>query len=245
MSTYQSSARTRSLAPAFLGVALLGASSPALAARLSVVGAGTFSSLSNSPATTTVSGASVTFADGSKKLGIGGGALLGFRIGMLTELELGALYLSRKIESTTNATIPAGTTVGGVTLTSAVNSSTTTTTTANAIEVPLLVRVHFARYFSLGLGGYAAFGMGNVKSTDSAGTTTQETYSEAGLKKTDYGLLGSAGIHIPMTVGLAFTLDGRYALGLADVNAGTTVTDPVVKQKYRDIQMLAGFQFRI
>jgi hypothetical protein len=182
---------------------------------VSLVGVGDHSSLdiSNVPSTATLSGVSLTniSASSNAKWGFGGGALLDAMFDPAVGLEFGALYITRKIETTTTFTA-----LG-------VNASSGGTTAAHYVQIPILLRLAFSPYFSIGAGGYFAEGTGSL----------------SGSAKSDYGLIGSVGIHLPLGGSVAFLVDGRYNLGLKNVdNSGLGET-----QKFRDVQVLAGLTF--
>src|SRR5579885_2498578 len=154
-----------------------------------------------------------TGATFSSKLGYGGGAQVEFGLGPMAGLEIGAIYLSRKFNE----------------------SPSTLDTTTTYVQVPVQLRYWVGRYFTIGVGGYYAFAVGDVKFSDGSSVP----YSTVGFKKNDYGLLGSAGLNFPMGPGTAFFAEGRYAYGLDDQNdpAQTNST------KWRDIQVLVGLRF--
>jgi hypothetical protein len=145
-------------------------------------------------------GGSVAIGDNARR-GYGGGALLGFWLIPGIEFETGGLYLTRKYDSS-----------GDI---------------QHAVQVPLLLRLHLLRDFSVGAGGYGALAM--------------RSDSSSGLKKQDYGALASVALRFPIALGTAIILDGRYALGLANVNNSSSAG----KETFRDIQALAGIQFNL
>ncbi len=183
---------------------------------MSIVGAGDLSTLnvSNAPTSMTVNGVSVTNVSSSNKskMGLGGGVLFDSMFSSAAGLEFGGLYITRKIETTTSFTA-----LG-------VNSSTTSTDNTHFLQIPVLLRVYLNQALSIGAGGYIAEGLSGVDSD---------------LKKSDYGLVASLGIHVPLGSSSAFLIDGRYNYGLKNVdNSSYGMT-----QKYRDVQFLAGLTF--
>ncbi len=198
----------------------------ASATRFSIVGVDTISTPNVDPSSLKVNGVDATLGT-SGASAFGGGALLGFAMAPAFEFETGALYITRKYDMTIAA--------AGV--------SQTSTQSQHAVEIPALLRYHVAHYFSVGAGGYAAIGTGNVKTTGPSGTVTSSTYASAGLKNRDYGVLFSAALHIPVSTGASFLVDGRYSMGLTDVNADSKSLP--VEEKYNDIQVLAGLQFHL
>jgi hypothetical protein len=207
------------------------------ALSVSAVGTGNFTSAKTDPATTTVSGTELTQSSGKASLGIGGGALLGISAGTFLELEIGALKIARKYEVKT----------------ATASSTDLSTYTQGAVQLPLLLRFNLLPFLSIGAGGFYNLGMGDIKksSVETASDGTVETssskgsFSSFGLKKNDFGALVSLGIYVPVAPKISFIVDGRYALGLSDVNANPGSSTPVVKQKYTDIQVLAGLRISI
>lgn len=106
-------------------------------------------------------------------------------------------------------------------------TTTTDTYTQHAVQIPALLRLHLLRGLSVGAGGYMAIGTQHIDD----------------VKNQDLGLLFSAQLKIPVTLATGFILDGRYAMGLTDVNGNPGQTTPAMTEKYRDVQILAGLQF--
>jgi hypothetical protein len=181
--------------------------------RFSVFGAGTFSSIKNTAAVATTTS--------SAKLGIGGGAQLELMLGQVVGLELGGLYLQRKF-STTDSLL-----------------AITAESTFTYVQIPLQVRFWLGRFVTLGVGGYYAMGLGDIKST-ALGIPITTTYAAAGTKTSDYGLLGSLGFNIPLGTSVAILAEGRYAYGMQDLNV---TKDPAGTAKWRDMQALIGLRF--
>lgn len=189
------------IALVLVGVLFLGAPAAQAGTRFSVFGDGTFSKVK----TTGV-------ADPSTLMGFGGGAQVEFGFGPVAGLEIGGVYLSRKM------------------------GTSAASTTFTYIQIPVQVRYWIGKYFGLGVGGYYAIPIGDIKNSD--GTTA--TYAASGFKKSDFGLIGSVGFNIPLSASAALFAEGRYALGLADQLA-TSV--PGITVKWNDIQALVGFRF--
>ncbi len=157
------------------------------------------------------------------KLGFGGGAYVGVMLHPMFEIDFGALYMQRKFQyDATNGTV--------------VNKF-------NSLQFPVIARLNFMNMLSIGAGGYYAMAMGDigVEATPTGGgttTSTTMTYANSGYAKSDYGLVGSVALYFPVGPMTRFILDGRYLLGLKDVNKNPAVTD-----KWRDLQVLAGLAF--
>jgi hypothetical protein len=149
----------------------------------------------------------------TRDLGIGGGAQVEFGLGPMAGLEIGAVYLSRKDG-------PSG-----------------LEDTFNYIQIPVQLRYWVGKYLSIGVGGYYAFAVGDIK--NESGATA--TYAASGFKTGDYGLLGSVGLNFPMGGGgTSFFAEGRYAYGLDDQLA---TSNPNGTVKWSDIQVLVGLRF--
>lgn len=159
-----------------------------------------------------VSGSTVTT---TRKMGYGGGALLEFRFGKSAGLEIGALYLQRK----------SGTDLGSLTF--------------SVVEVPLILRYWISQKFSIGVGPYAAYGLGSVAMTDPSGASAgTESYSTASVKNLDYGVAGVVGFNFPIGGSTALVLEGRYTQGLANVFDGTGFSIT-----FSEVQALVGLRF--
>jgi hypothetical protein len=163
----------------------------------------------------------------SPKLGYGGGFLIDSMMTPGVGFEIGALYITRKTE------------LDGFSVNGGAASNLDVKTTA--IQVPVLLRFHLLPMISIGLGGYWAYGIGNVNSTDTSGNSLASgSYSTELIKQSDFGLLGSVGLRLPLgTGGVKLLIDGRYAYGLTDFNNGAYTTTA----KYRDVQGLVGLSF--
>lgn len=222
----------KSLAAATLLAAALSPSAQAAPIGVAIVGAAQSSdvSISNQPTTATVSGVPITnIATTTKpKLGFGGGLLFDTMMASRLGLELGVLYGARKTESITSYTA-----LG-------VNTSTDSISEARFVQLPLLARLWLHPMLSVGAGGYYAQGVGQVSNKNqSTGATTKESFQDAGLKKTDYGILGSVQLRLRLSMAATLLLDGRYTQGLANVSA---TSDGTVK-KFHEVQGLVGFAF--
>lgn len=182
----------------------------------SIVGVGDFSkiSASNAPTSGTYGGVPVSniSTSYSGKLGLGGGLLFTNMLSPRMGFELGGLYITRKTDVTTTYTV-----LG-------LSQGSTSTTTTHYLQIPLLMRVRLTRGISVGAGGYFAEGVGSV---------------DPSIKKSDYGLVGSLGLHFPIDHSTAFLIDGRYNAGLANIDNTGSGAD----LKYRDFQVLVGFAF--
>jgi hypothetical protein len=203
----------------FVAMALM--SVTAYATEFSVVGSAQFSKPTQDPAP---SGA--TF---SAKLGLGGGVLVDFNVAQKVALSIGAIYQQIKYE----------------TKGSLLGFDFTQETKATGVHLPVAVRFWLSPMFALGIGGYFDLAMGDIKtSTTVAGTTSEDTstYDEAQIKKTNYGALASLALRFPLGGSASFLIDGRYKLGLANLNnaPGSTTTF-----KMNDIQALVGVSFRM
>jgi hypothetical protein len=185
--------------------------SPSYALNFSAVGG-----LNMSAPTISENGVSLSL---SSKSTVGGGALLGFPVAKVMEIEFGGLYLPRRY----------GLSLG------ALGSSEST---VNSIQVPLLLRFTAAPFISFGAGGYFANMFGNVKTTTTAlgeTATSEESLADSNMKSSDYGVALNARLHFAMAPGVSMIVDGRYNIGLANVytESGGTI-------KFSDFQVLGG-----
>jgi hypothetical protein len=70
--------------------------------------------------------------------------------------------------------------------------------------------------------------------------TQTDTYSQTA--QSDYGLLFSAAFKIHYEAQRAVLIEGRYAMGLNDVNKDFTSSTPHVVEKYSEFQLVLGIQ---
>lgn len=148
--------------------------------------------------------------------GIKGGAVLGLGLGSSVEFEFGVLYSQRKF----------GYDAAGIPI----------TITTPGLEMPIGLRLHLGQYFSLVGGGYVGYGMGNIK-VEALGITQEASYAEQGYETLDYGVQGGLAIHIPMGKSAALVLEGRYLLGLQDLDKSEG------KYNYKGIEGTLGLRF--
>ena len=173
-------------------------------------------------------GTATLSATETSKSAFGGGALLGLDLMPMFEFETGMLYKSKKWQTSVDVTV-AGTT-----------TNTTTEYTGKVIEVPAVIRWNPIPFVSVGFGGYADIGTGEI----TAGSTS-ESWGTAGFKNQDYGLVFSGALKYPVAPLTSIYLDGRYLMGLNDVNSELDATSPTITQKFRTVEVLAGVQFHL
>jgi hypothetical protein len=102
----------------------------------------------------------------------------------------------------------------------------------NRIEIPVQAR------FSMGLvrlqgGLYWAKVLGDLSSTDAAGTETTATLTQAALNSTDTGIVLGLGAKLPFV-----TLEARYMFGLSNISSAVATTT-----KTQSFDLVAGFWF--
>jgi hypothetical protein len=160
-----------------------------------------------------------TFKSG--ELGIGAGSAIEFPVGRTVGIEVGLLYLKRRLtQEFSNAGI--------------VYADT------NYLYIPVLMRLHFGKVLSLVAGAYIANGFGNVKMINASGSVVEGTFGDAQIVKPDLGITAGLGINIPIRPFLQLIMEGRYSHGI--VNVGTAIpVDAIVN--YTDIIGLFGIQF--
>ena len=114
------------------------------------------------------------------------------------------------------------------------NGTEQTEKTASYV-LPLLIRTNFVpgNFLSVAAGPYFEAGTSAGISIDGA----SYTYASQGLKHTDFGVMGSIQMAIPLTEEINFLLDGRYLLGFIEQSFDTTQRN--LKNRY--IQILGGF----
>jgi hypothetical protein len=193
---------------AFLFTAVLALSAvPAFAGpRISVVGSGSMAKI-------TASGTQ-TISDHKSKLAYGGGALVEFRLGGRTGLELGALYYMRAVEFTAG----------------------TIAMTMTSIHAPVSFNYWFNRVVSISLGGFFNNALGKLKFEPGG----EQDYSALSQKKTDFGALGGLRFNIPLGASAGLRLEGRYLYGLSNLDDPAVAGGST---KMADIQMFAGLTF--
>ncbi len=199
----------------FLSLVLCLSAQNARAATLSLVGVGDWSTPSYNPSASA----------SSSKLGLGGGALIDFVWLPQWRIEVGGLYVTRKIDFT--------------------GESSPQTQQGSGIQIPVLLRYNFNRFISFGAGGYYTRFIGNLSETsDSTGVTANASYSANGLNDSEFGLVGSLAIHVPITYTMDLTVDGRYLYGLTNLVSDSAITGES-SEKYRDFQALIGLTFHL
>lgn len=126
---------------------------------------------------------------------------------------------------------------------------------SNQLELPLLVKAAIGdkvRPYIMG-GVFMSFVLNASIEIDMAGRTWGGDLTQI-LKSTEYGAVFGAGISLPVWKGLTF-IEGRYALGLTNLNEGGSVnltsdsmvlsgpqTDPQDEINTKGMQIMVGFQ---
>jgi hypothetical protein len=171
-----------------------------------------------------VGGGNLTEAVTSQINNITYGQGLGLELGVLVEIEArsktfsfetGMLYQKKNVTSLTSG------------------SDVTYHENFNDLEVPLIFRARLNRVFSLGLGSYLDYGLGNINETSSNGSSNT-SFSEENLVRLDYGLIGSVRYDLLSR----FFVDARFHLGLENLSGATGTSF-----KFNAFQILLGFYF--
>jgi hypothetical protein len=105
-----------------------------------------------------------------------------------------------------------------------------------------VLKAYLANVLSIGVGAYYATYSGDMKETTktlSGSSTSNRSFAAASHEKSDFGLVTSLGIYIPISPVSRIILDGRYNIGMKDNNTSAA------ELKYNDIQALLGIQFGI
>jgi hypothetical protein len=116
-------------------------------------------------------------------------------------------------------------------------ASVNTTDDFRETQIPVLLRFNFDPWLSLGVGGYVAFGQGNV-STAANGGTIKQSFDSAGFTSNDAGLTVSLKAKLHFNNDLSLVIDTRYEHGLK--NRALTAGDDF---STRSIQVLAGLGY--
>ncbi len=151
-----------------------------------------------------------------------GGAFASFGIMPLFDLEAGIYYANKKNTQTSNITVSGSTT------------STVSVNTASSYLFPVLLRTNFLPFVNAGAGVYYEAGTGNVTSNG-----VSESYSAAGLKQSDFGLLVSGQVKLPIAPLIHVLLDARYLLGLTEQSTNSAS----YSTKNRYVQLMGGVTF--
>ena len=166
--------------------------------------------------------------DSSKgKFAFGGGASVVFG-GPVFGVEVGVSYLTSE----------------GTTMLSQSGVTVDISPKWSYVQIPLLARMNLGRVVSLGLGGYYNKAVGKLVTT-SQGTTVEGSFDDAlasglPMKSSSYGALASLAFDIPLGASAGLVIDGRYALGLADVSLDSSVNG--YSWKPSDIQAYVGIR---
>jgi|GEM_PF-2900414 len=159
-----------------------------------------------------ISGTPIVF---SSNTAFGVGGLLGFTANWLLTFETGLLYMPRKFAQPSFSDV-----------------------TLTTLQFPLILRFQFVPFFSVGVGGYFAQGIGNVSTTATgSSTSTDVDYATFNLSKSDIGLIGSAALYLPVLPTMSLLADFRYLLGLKNISLASTTTI-----RLREFQILFGLR---
>jgi hypothetical protein len=115
-------------------------------------------------------------------------------------------------------------------------SSGTIDSTSNWLEIPVLARYVFFPFFNFGLGAYYSVGLGDVSV---AGVT--ENYQSAGMNRSDFGLLGSIQMELPIAPQMTLIADLRYNYGLVELEENTAAAS----EKSRELQVMFGVSYEL
>ena len=162
-----------------------------------------------------------TKISGSSGQGITGGLYFSQSITPLLSLELETLYSQEQTKYTVEyKTI-----------------STKSTQKTTHLQVPLLIRVWpTLSLFNIGIGGYWSSGIGNAKTDKDDGTSLDQTYTDAGLNRIDYGAIASIQFAPKIAPKIRLVLDGRYLYGTKQQSNDLAS----MSLKTREIQAVGG-----
>ena len=157
----------------------------------------------------------------SSKLGAGYGGAIEIGLVPFFSLEADVLDMKRKFQFDTAAVAGIG-------------------ESANYLQIPVMLRFSPLSLVSVGGGFYYANGLGNVSTSVGGVAGADQTFAQAGLKNSDFGMVLSGRLRLPIMPLVGIIVDARYLLGLTNV-----ATDPTATIKYRDIQTLFGINFML
>ena len=116
----------------------------------------------------------------------------------------------------------------------------TDTLTMNFLTVPILLRFDLLPVLSFGAGGYLGFASGTITRTTGS-TDSPESYDQNNLNKSDFGLMASASVGLPVFPMVKILFDLRYLHGLANLSKLTDKSTATMK----DLQLWAGLKLAI
>jgi hypothetical protein len=157
----------------------------------------------------------------SAQLGFSGGGFAAYHIDPQLSLELDALYA---YQSSTQVT-----TLSQISVSTSISKS--------VLEVPVFLRYWFVPQFGVGVGPYAAFGMGNYTV---AGVS--EDYTTYQKNRAEFGVAASVEGRLPVGREANALLDVRYLQGLTNLDTDGLSSDSVTD---RQLEILAGISFSL
>jgi hypothetical protein len=140
----------------------------------------------------------------SGKPSLGAGLLLAFPVWRRFELETGALFIGRKYSNT---------------------GASSNTVQQRLLQVPMVVRLPFLGYFSIGGGLYYSFFQGQIENSFRSGAstvTTEQSYAAENRSTSELGVLGSLGFVTAPIGQLRLFADFRYVYGFTDTDLTAT-----------------------
>lgn len=146
----------------------------------------------------------------STGIGLGGGALGAFDLIPFFKLETGALYLNHGFSPVAGSSL-----------------------SLTHLNIPIIIKFSPVSLLSFGIGGY----FGPVISQSLAGSAP--SFTGPPTASMDFGLLGNAGIQLPIAPFIHFRFDILYEFGLAGMNVGSSTLNS------RNLDFLVGFLFDI
>jgi opacity protein-like surface antigen len=149
--------------------------------------------------------------DADSLIGLGGGIGTEFHLNETFGIGLDVLYIQKKLGAE-------------------INDEFEISVQTNYLMVPLLLRVSPIEMLTFGLGGYFAYGIGETSITVNDVTITDDIDDDA---QTDYGLTVALGAKFPLSDQIGIFLEGRYNMGLKDMD-----------NSVQDIQGFVGLSYR-
>ncbi len=148
---------------------------------------------------------------------VGFGFLASTSVIPMFSLELGALYVPRKVNINDS------------------NGNNLSTTKAPYLEIPLLLRFTALPIVSIGAGPYYAHSAGSLTVSAPNVADTSPSFSDQGVATSDFGVEASVAASFPILPMLSVMGDLRYLWGLTNLDSSGVTTNHA-----RDVEFLVG-----
>jgi len=112
---------------------------------------------------------------------------------------------------------------------------------ASYLELPVIFRISLDKRLNFGIGAYVAYPLTQFTAIDPSGNSTSVSFSDAGFKQLDFGVVAAVGIILPFSYKTALLLDVRGQYGIQNLVQDTGGLE--VGAHYWTFQFLAGIRF--